>query len=118
LVDVSSTEKVINPEELFLTDELTKTRMRPAQKKVAQEELTEDQTSARGTKLQAQQEDRSLVHLDFAKVVAGLISGIRRAGMPRQVGSRGITDTRPFFISTTCLHACSALIHTKQRRTP
>jgi putative transposase len=29
-----------------------------------------------------------------------------------------LVESRVFFISTTCLRACSVLIHTKQRRTP
>jgi hypothetical protein len=40
-------------EEVFLTDELTKAFIRLADMKVAQEELTTDQTSGRGTTLQA-----------------------------------------------------------------
>ena len=82
-------------EELFLTDELTKALIRPADMQDAKDEITEDQTSVRGTKFQAHQEDRSLVHLDFAKLVAGFNVRHPDGGNAAAAAFQGVTDTRP-----------------------
>ena len=85
----STTTTGTNSETVFLTDELTKTMGKASQKQVEEDELTTIQSSARGSTLQALQEDRSLVHVDFAKLVSGLNIRHPEGGNAAAAGFRG-----------------------------
>jgi hypothetical protein len=66
-----------------------------SQKRVEEDELTTIQNSAKGSPLLALQEDRSLVHLDFAKQAAGFNIRHPEGGNTAAAGFQGVTDTRP-----------------------
>jgi hypothetical protein len=91
----NSTAAETDSEQVFLTDELTKTMGKASQKQVEEDELTTIQSPVRGSTLQALQEDRSLVHLDFAKLVAGFNIRHPDGGNAAAAGFQGVTDTRP-----------------------
>ena len=94
-VTKNSTATKTHSEQVFLTDELTKTMGNTSQKRVEENELTTIQNSAKVSPLLALQEDRSLVHLDFAKLVAGFNIRHPEGGNEAAAGFQGVTDTRP-----------------------